>query len=83
MQTNICKICRKVFISRTLSRTCNECQKLDDAYFSRVTKYLETYPNSNAMQISEALDLPIELIVSYITEGRLITSRGIFEKLDD
>ncbi len=83
MQTNICKICRKVFISRTLSRTCNECRKLDDAYFSRVAGYLAEYPNSNAMQISEALDLPIELVVSYITEGRLITSPGTFEKIKD
>ena len=81
MVTNICKMCKKTFLSRRIKRTCDSCRKLDDAHFSRIENYLKEYPNSNAMQIAEALDLPAEVVVSYITEGRLGYSRGYFEKL--
>lgn len=81
MELNLCKICKKAFTSKQVSRTCPECNKLDDACFTRVEEYLKAYPNSNAMQIAEALDIPIEVVVSYITEGRLQFSKGVFEQI--
>lgn len=82
MVKNVCKICRKVFYGKTASRTCETCRKLDDAHFTRIENYLKEYPNSNAMQIAEALDLPTPVVVSYITEGRLAYSKGYFEKIE-
>ncbi len=83
MYTNVCKHCRKVFKSRLKAYACIDCKDKDSDVFDDIEAYLKEYPNSNALQISEALGITAYEVLYYVKEGRLNESRGRFEKLDD
>ncbi|WP_155998538.1 hypothetical protein [Lachnoclostridium phytofermentans] len=56
---------------------------MDDELFARIEQYLLEYPNSNAIQIADALKIqPLE-VISFIDEGRLTMVEGTFERLED
>ena len=76
-----CRICKKAFPSFTKVFSCEECRDADEKLFTLIEEYLTVYPNSNAIEISNALKIKTELIISYIDEGRLTYSRGHFEKI--
>ena len=59
----------------------NQCKYLDDILFSRIEEYLKRFPNSNAIQIADGLEIPTFEVVRFIDEGRLQFSKGKFEKL--
>lgn len=83
MHTNLCKHCHKVFMSRFKAYRCGDCKKIDDDHFDDIESYLREYPNSNAIQISEALGITAFEILNYLKEGRLNISKGSFERLED
>lgn len=83
MQRNLCKHCRKVFMSRYKAYTCEDCKRIDDDHFDDIVAYLKEYPNSNALQISEELGITAFEVLNYLKEGRLNISRGTFEQLPD
>ena len=83
MYTNVCKHCHKVFMSRLKAYTCEDCRRLDDDHFDDIVAYLKEYPNSNALQISEALGITAYEVLNYLKEGRLNIARGRVEKLPD
>ena len=83
MYTNICKHCYKVFKSRRKTYTCSECRSKDEEDFDRIEAYLKEYPNSNALQISEALGITAYQVLTNLNEGRLNISRGHFERIKD
>lgn len=82
MRLNRCKYCGEFFNASTVSVVCKACKPIEDAIFSRIEEYLKQYPNSNALQISEGLEVPILEVLRFIDEGRLTVARGHFEKLD-
>jgi len=49
--------------------------------FTQIRVYLKKYPNSNAVQISDALGINVALILKYIDEGRLCFGKGTFSKI--
>lgn len=81
MYTNVCRFCGRMFMSRAKSTVCQECKAKDDEIFSKIEEYLKQYPNSNAMQISEGLELSVVEVLRYIDEGRLQIAKGEFHKL--
>lgn len=83
MYTNVCKHCRKVFQSRFKAYSCADCKVIDNDHFDDIVAYLKEYPNSNALQISEALGITAFEVLNYLKEGRLNVSRGRFERLPD
>ncbi len=83
MYTNVCKHCRRVFKSRLKAYSCVDCKDVDSDVFDDIEAYLKEYPNSNALQISEALGITAFEVLYYIKEGRLNISKGRFEKLDE
>lgn len=83
MYTNICRHCHKVFNSRFKAYSCEECKKIDNDHFDDIEAYLKEYPNSNALQISEALGITAYEVLNYLKEGRLNISRGHFEQISD
>ncbi len=83
MYMNVCKHCHKVFRSRFKSYSCEECRQIDSDHFDDIEAYLKEYPNSNALQISEALGITAFEVLNYLKEGRLNISRGHFERLPD
>ncbi len=81
MNTNVCIYCGKIFMAYNKGYVCKECQKKDDEFFARILDYLNKYPNSNALQIAESLEVsPLE-IVRFINEGRLQIKKGEFKKI--
>lgn len=78
---NLCKHCHTVFASRYKAYTCSKCKEIDDLQFEQISDYLMKYPNSNALQIAQSLNIPSQVVISYLNEGRLVTSKGRFERL--
>ena len=81
MYTNKCKFCGKIFVSKLKSTTCASCKHLDEELFSKIEEYLRRFPNSNAMQIADGLEISALDVLQYIDEGRLQLSKGEFRKL--
>lgn len=81
MKRNRCKYCFCMFQSPDTRMVCDDCKKLDETLFDSVEAYLKKYPNSNALQISEGLEIPLYVVLRFIDEGRLQFSGGRFEKL--
>jgi len=81
MYTNKCKFCGNTFISKVKLTTCTSCKHLDEELFSKVEDYLRRFPNSNAIQIAEGLEISALDILQYIDEGRLQISKGEFRRL--
>ncbi len=81
MKLNQCRYCGEMFKSTYSSTVCNRCKELDDILFSRIEEYLKRFPNSNAIQIADGLEIPTFEVVRFIDEGRLQFSKGKFEKL--
>lgn len=83
MYTNVCKHCYKVFQSKFKTYYCKECKEIDYKQFDDIESYLQDYPNSNALQISESLGITAFEVLGYLQEGRLLKSRGTLKKIDD
>ena len=81
MKLNQCRYCGEMFKSTYSSTVCNRCKELDDILFCRIEEYLKRFPNSNAIQIADGLEIPTFEVVRFIDEGRLQFSKGKFEKL--
>lgn len=81
--TNICKHCHRQFRSRSKRYSCSGCKEKDENHFDEIEAYLKKYPNSNALQISEALGITAYEVLSYLKEGRLNIARGYFEQIRD
>jgi hypothetical protein len=81
MYTNVCKHCHKVFSSRLKAYACDDCKEIDVDHFNDIEAYLKEYPNSNALQISDALGITAYEVLNYLKEGRLNISRGHLEQL--
>ena len=82
MEVCHCRYCKKIFRSAIRRTCCNECKEKDDKFFEKITDYLDLYPNSNAIQVAEGLEVDVSEIVRYIDEGRLIISVGDFKRLE-
>ena len=83
MYTNVCKHCQKVFNSRLKAYSCEACKQIDSDHFDDIVEYLKEYPNSNALQISEALGITAFEVLNYLKEGILNIAKGRFERLSD
>ncbi len=83
MRVNVCKHCFKTFRSTCVKGFCPDCEGKDVSEFERIEAYLKEYPNSNALQIAESLEIDVFDVISFMNEGRLVISRGNFSRLED
>jgi len=83
MFVNSCRYCRKIFHSVTKRTVCDGCMHIDNEMMDRIKAYLDLYPNSNAMQVSEGLKMDVREILRFIDEGRLHMVKGEFSKLEE
>ena len=81
MEKCICKHCGIEYDGMKGTCTCDACKDIDDMIFTQIRLYLKNYPNSNALQISEALGMNVKIILKYIDEGRLSFGKGTFSKI--
>ncbi len=80
----ICKHCLKQYVYKNrYTATCDECRDVDNMIFAQISAYLKNFPNSNALQIGDALGIKPMIIVKYIDEGRLCTNNGTFSIIPD
>lgn len=77
----VCKHCGMEYEGFKGTCTCEKCNDIDNMIFSQIRVYLRKYPNSNAVQISEALGINVNIILKYIEEGRLFFGGGSFSKI--
>ena len=83
MHLCMCRYCHQVFWHRMKKSVCENCKAKDSELFERIEQYLLKYPNSNAIQIADALKIPPFEVISFIDEGRLTMVKGTFERLED
>ena len=81
MEVNICKHCQRQYIGETKGFCCPKCRDIDIMRFEEIKAYLKNYPNSNAYQLADALDMNVYTVIKYVEEGSLVYSRGKFEKI--
>lgn len=81
MYTSVCKYCKKIFKTPFFTVCCSECRGKQGDAFEDIKAYLKEFPNSNAMQIAEALEIPVTDVIAFINEGYLIQVKGKFERL--
>ena len=82
MHLCMCRHCQKVFWHKMKRSVCDECKVKDNELFERIEQYLMEYPNSNAIQIADALKIQPFEVISFIDDGRLTMVQGKFEQLD-
>lgn len=82
MALNVCRYCRKVFRTAVKTNVCEECRTIDNELFEKIEDYLKKYPNSNAIQISQGLQITAPQVIAFIDEGRLVISKGKFEPVE-
>ena len=82
MEVCHCRYCKKIFRSSIRRTCCDSCREKDDKFFEKIIDYLDKYPNSNAIQVAEGLEVDVTEIVRFIDEGRLIISIGDFKRLE-
>ena len=78
---NVCKHCQNQYISATKSYCCPNGKTIDKMRFDQICAYLKNFPNSNAVQVAEALDIKAYTVLKYVDEGTLTFGRGEFERL--
>ena len=80
-KTCLCRYCGKVFNAWSNKTCCNECQQKEEEEFERIENYLKRFPNSNAIQIAEGLEISPFDIIRFIDEGRLFVNKGEFKSI--
>lgn len=81
MELRTCRLCGFSFYSRKDTNLCEDCYDKAEATYDRIVAYLHKYPNSNALQISEALHIPAYDVLTFLDNGQLLESHGTFEQL--
>lgn len=82
MEMRTCRRCGYSFYTNKDVNICKDCETLHDATYDKIVAYLHKYPNSNALQISEALQIPAYDVLTYVEGGYLEKSKGHFERID-
>lgn len=71
-----CRECGVIFQSAIPMAFCQKHKYIDNEQFEKIEKYLEIHPLSNALQISNAINISTNEILRYINEGKLVMVNG-------
>lgn len=66
-----CKKCGKFFTSYG-SKLCSECQEEEEEEFRAVRDFIYEYPGVNMKQVAEGTEVPLDKILKWLKEERLI-----------
>lgn len=83
MELCTCRMCGFSFYNKRVINICKDCENASSETYDRIVSYLRRFPNSNALQISDALHIPAYDVLTYLENGQLLKSRGSFEQLPD
>jgi hypothetical protein len=68
-----CRWCGRVFVSRG-SSVCSNCFAKEEDMFQDIKKYLKKNPGQNASQVAAGTNLPLEVVIDFVSRGRLLRS---------
>ena len=78
MELKNCATCKKLFQYHGYGYIlCPECRRTDEAQFQLVKKFLDQYPGSEGKEVFLATGVPINTLIKWVREGRLISSNAI------
>ena len=78
MELKTCATCHKLFQYPGFGYLlCPECKRTDEARFQLVKKFLDQYPGAEGKEVFLATGVPINTLVKWVREGRLISSNAI------
>lgn len=66
-----CAVCGKMFIQVRQSDVCPDCLHSEMELFKRVREFLDKNPGSGVVEISKVTEIPENIIVKWVDEGRL------------
>jgi len=73
MELQNCRNCKKLFQNYNIdNKICPVCKKIEDNQFDTIRTYLEKYPLSTLLQVSEGTGLLPKTIVKFVRMGRLV-----------
>ncbi len=83
MRTCVCRYCGKVYIQTKTGPKdcCKDCIHIEDEKFKKIEDYLIQYPNSNAIEVAEGLEISVMEVIRFIDSGRLVLGKGEFKEL--
>ncbi len=76
MNVGNCSRCRKLYQVNS-RKLCPECVKEEEAQFDAVRQFLREHDPVDAQGLSEALSIPVERVIQFLKEGRLIETVSI------
>ncbi len=83
MELCTCRMCGFSFYKRIETNLCDDCAKKSEDMYDKIVRYLKEYPNSNALQISDYLNIPAYDVLTFLDNGQLERSNGVFEQIPD
>jgi len=81
MFVNVCKHCQRQYIGNKKGFCCSRCVDIDHMRYEQIKAYLKHFPNSNAYQLADALNMTVYTVLKYVEEGSLLFGKGKFERL--
>ena len=67
-----CPECHEMFPYTGMPpKRCPRCDKHHEELFERVRRTVQEHPGINAVQLTHMTDVPVEIILKYIDEGRI------------
>ncbi|MGL6173160.1 MAG: flagellar protein, partial [Cellulosilyticaceae bacterium] len=69
-----CKRCKNLFQYVSGKSICPHCLKREEEMFMKVKDFLKTYPGAQIQEVYEETGVSIQMIESFIREGRLEVS---------
>lgn len=71
MEVKVCKRCKKMFQHITGPSICPRCKQIEEEQFQKVKEYLIENPGAAMNVVSEETHVSVELIQSFLRQGRL------------
>lgn len=71
MDVRTCKRCKKIFQHVAGPSICPRCKEKEEEMFQTVKTYLRENPGATISVISEETQVPVQLIDSFLRQGRL------------
>lgn len=72
-----CRRCKKIFMySGVGPKICESCKKQEDEDFEKVRAFVREYPGATAQEVSQATEVPVQLIYRFLKDGRLEVSES-------
>jgi flagellar operon protein (TIGR03826 family) len=71
-----CRRCKRIFMHAVGPQICEDCKKLEEEEFERVRKFVREYPGATIQEVSEATEVPTQLIYKFLKDGRLEVSEA-------